>query len=755
MELERIGKYEIHAEIGKGTMGRVFKAYDPVLKRYVAVKTLSASLATSEEVRKRFQREAEAAALLSHPNIVTVHDFGEEKGLIYMAMELLEGVDLREAIGSGILGTIEDRLHVMDQICAGLALAHSKGVVHRDLKPANVHIQPDGQVKIVDFGLARIVDQEMTQDGIVLGTPNYMSPEQALGDRVDARSDIFSAGVIFYEILTNHKPFDADSTPGVLYQVVHKQATPVRQWESGIPTILVDVVEKAMVKDKAQRFQNARQMRAALALAHQALEAGRGPDATLAGESHRAFRASGKSQPARPPSPPTRPPAAPSYVEGTVALDVATAQPTPIRPSDTARPSRTDRVQRKPAPPSRRGPYVAVGVVGLALALGAWAVFRQRGVAPAPPASPSAAGSSEVGALTEALVETQLQLAARDLEDKNYRSAIAQAERVLKLAPGSAEARRLLETARARRDELELAARRAQMAFEADDTEAASQALSRVLELDPQHPVATELTARLNSVFRSRAEEAQRAMARSRAEAERARAASPATYAQAAALGSEADVLFKRGEFAAATRGYLASRDVFDRARRGARPSASPAAVSPMVADVAPAPSAGPISASAPLSTPEPAAAPSPGPVTKKFVSGKTLIATGRAGGDLEGFEASDVRKQRMPDLAGRIEFDAAPAAVRAGEPYTVRVYLVNDGKKTVKIKGVTLATIVNGKRVVVPVTTSLVREVTPLQRALVTELTGVWPEGVTSWSLEAVITTDREETGTSRLNWM
>jgi serine/threonine-protein kinase len=733
MELERIGKYKILAEIGKGTMGRVYKALDPVLNRHVAIKTLSASLSGSDEVRKRFQREAQAAALLSHPNIVTVHDFGEEQGLIYMAMELLEGQDLRDAIGTGVLGTIEHKLQVMDQICAGLAFAHSKGVVHRDLKPANVHIQPGGQVKIVDFGLAHIVDQEMTQEGIVLGTPNYMSPEQALGDRVDARTDIFSAGVIFYEILTSHRPFDADSTPGVLYQVVHKQPTPVRQWDPNIPTILVDVVEKAMAKDKAQRFQNARQMRAALALAHQALEAGRGPDATLAGESQRALRAAARSETTRTPSPPARPPVAP--VEGTVALDVTA--PAAARPSDTARPLRTDRLHRKPAAhPPRRGPHVVAAVVGLAIALGAFAVFRPRGPAPGPPASPPATGATEVSALTQALVETQLQLAARDLEDKNYRSAIAQAERVLKLAPGSDEAKRILESARARRDELERAAQEAQRAFEAGQTEAASQALSRVLELDPQHPVAGELTARLNSVFRSRA-------------------GSPELYAQALALASEAESLFKRGEFAAATRGYLESRDVFERVRRAARLPAPAAPASPLLASAAPAPSPGPALATPPLPTPEPAAAATPAHVARQFVSGKTLIATARAGGDLEGFETADVRKQRMPELAGRIEFEAAPGTVMAGEPFTVRVYLVNDGKKAVKIKSVALATIVNGTRVPAPVTTPLVREVSPLQRALVTELTGTWPQGVSSWSLEAVITTERDETGTSRLSWM
>ena len=230
MERERIGKYEIVGELGRGTMGEVYKARDPVLNRFVALKTLTARVAPGDETLQRFQREAQAAALLNHPNIVTVHDFGEEGGLLYMAMELLEGTDLREAIDGELLKTLDEKLDVMDGVLAALDYAHAKGVVHRDVKPANIHLGPGRQVKIMDFGLARVSTSEMTQEGIVLGTPNYMSPEQALGDKVDGRSDLFSTGAVLYELLTGHKPFEADSTPSVLFQVVHRQPPPVRRW---------------------------------------------------------------------------------------------------------------------------------------------------------------------------------------------------------------------------------------------------------------------------------------------------------------------------------------------------------------------------------------------------------------------------------------------------------------------------------------------------------------------------------------------
>jgi len=186
MDRERIGKYTIVGELGRGMMGEVYKAHDPVLNRHVALKTMAAQASPGDETLQGFHREAHAAARLNHPNIVTVHDFGEEHGLLYMAMELLEGTDLRDAIDGELLKTLEEKLDVMDGILAALDYAHAKGVVHRDIKPANVHLvgpwgAPGGgaserQVKIMDFGLARVSTSEMTQEGIVLGTPRRRRP---------------------------------------------------------------------------------------------------------------------------------------------------------------------------------------------------------------------------------------------------------------------------------------------------------------------------------------------------------------------------------------------------------------------------------------------------------------------------------------------------------------------------------------------------------------------------------------------------
>jgi serine/threonine-protein kinase len=257
MDRERIGKYRILGEVGRGTMGVVYEAMDPVLKRRVALKTISVQVGPDEEALQRFRREAQAAALLNHPNIVTIHDYGEESGLLYMAMEFLEGPDLRDAIDNDMLGSLEQKLDVMDRILDALEYAHTQEVVHRDVKPANIHLGTGRQVKIMDFGLARMNTSEMTQEGIVLGTPNYMSPEQALGDKVDGRSDVFSTGAVLYELLTGHKPFEADSTPSVLYQVVHRQPPPVKRWAPEVPVPLVDVVNRAPEEAIRRRLRDA------------------------------------------------------------------------------------------------------------------------------------------------------------------------------------------------------------------------------------------------------------------------------------------------------------------------------------------------------------------------------------------------------------------------------------------------------------------------------------------------------------------
>ena len=275
MQPQRIGKYEIVGKIGQGAMGEVFRAHDPALNRDVAIKVISAGLDADETVRKRFRREAESAAKLIHPNIITVYELGLEGEQLFMAMELLDGIDLKHAL-TGRKMTLDEKLGVMEQICEGLAFAHAHEIVHRDLKPANIHVLPSGKVKIMDFGLARFGGSEMTTTGMVMGTPHYMSPEQVRGAKADARSDVFALGCVLYEMLTGTKPFDAESMHAVLYKIMQEEPVPLREAAPGTPETLVQVVERSLAKNPAERFENAGEMLAGIRQARQAVAAGKG-----------------------------------------------------------------------------------------------------------------------------------------------------------------------------------------------------------------------------------------------------------------------------------------------------------------------------------------------------------------------------------------------------------------------------------------------------------------------------------------------
>lgn len=256
-----IGKYRLLDQIGAGAMGEVYRAHDSVLDRPVALKIITAG---DDEKRVRFRREAQSAARLTHPNIVTVHDFGEDSGRFFMAMELLDGFDLKRAIAANHLPDLRSRLAVMEQMCDALAFAHAMNIVHRDLKPANVFVLPSGQVKILDFGLARVGQSSMTGTGTVLGTPNYMSPEQIKGHKVDPRADIFALGSVFYELLSGQRPFEGDSLHAVLYRVLQHEPEPLHVVAPAIPRAISDVIARAMAKDPALRFQSATELRDAI-----------------------------------------------------------------------------------------------------------------------------------------------------------------------------------------------------------------------------------------------------------------------------------------------------------------------------------------------------------------------------------------------------------------------------------------------------------------------------------------------------------
>ncbi|MGH7569689.1 MAG: serine/threonine-protein kinase [Gemmatimonadales bacterium] len=260
----RLSKFELHQLIGEGAMGVVWKAYDSVLRRYVALKLLNSSVGKTHAVRDRFLREARAAGALQHPNIVTVYDLGEAESQLFIAMELVEGRDLSEIIVTTEPLALERKLDIVIEILEGLHYAHQRGVIHRDVKPSNVRIMADGRVKIMDFGIARLQSADVTGEGAIVGTPNYMAPEQITNGAITPATDLFSVGCLLYELLSFQKPFEGESVHGLLYQVLTTDPKPLRTMAPSIPASLERVVQKAMNKVPEDRYDSARAMQQTL-----------------------------------------------------------------------------------------------------------------------------------------------------------------------------------------------------------------------------------------------------------------------------------------------------------------------------------------------------------------------------------------------------------------------------------------------------------------------------------------------------------
>ena len=673
---------------------------------------MSAAIGADEDLRQRFHREAQSAARLNHPNIITVYDFGEEQGKIYMAMELLEGTDLKDLIGRHTPMSLEQKVGLMEQISDGLAFAHAKEVVHRDLKPANLHIQPNGQIKIMDFGLAKLSSSDMTRAGMIMGTPNYMSPEQVRGEKADSRSDVFSLGAVFYELLANRKPFDADSLHAVLFQVMQSEPEPLPHLVPDLPPSLAHLIEKAMSKDPAQRFRDAGELRDALrGVRSQLHPAWTMPptdtesllDATVVGTPAtiavlnqpppapapptEGRKPSDSSPPAprprvivHPPTPiPRAPSPPPSQVEGAVALEpqtrkmpdtvaprmpstlsghaktvagpgrapaeppVRTPPPPPPPPSspliDSRPPApapemRAETAPRPPRPTGEGGPAwkvpVLVGGGALLVALMTGGIYlltrpddKGTGGTTETP-SPGPPGP-DVDALTRQLLDSQVELAKKHLDDKNFRRAREGAEKVLQKDGQHAGAKAILEQADRSLREVEENVRQVKAALDAGDTGAASAALSRVMALDPQNPAAAEYSSRLNSVFQGKADAARNDMKKQQQDALRAKAGNQPDFGAAGTLSGDAEAAFKKGEFLVATRKFMEARDAYARARRAAERAervTPPPTVAATLAPVTPPPTPV-VTAPPPVSL-----APTPVPVPTDEATVRSVVAS-------------------------------------------------------------------------------------------------------------------------------
>ncbi len=262
----QLGRYRILGELGRGAMGVVYRAEDPVLDRQLAIKTVfvPADDADRKEYEARFTQEARAAGKLGHPGIVTIYDVGREGEVVYMAMELLEGVDLGTQAANSRF-TVPEAVGIVERVADALSFAHDRGVVHRDIKPPNIMLVGGGRVKIMDFGIARMRSSDLkTQTGLMMGTPRYMSPEQVAGRPVDQRSDIFSLGTVLYELLTGTKLFAGNDATEIMYNVSQLRPVPPSRINRQVPAMLDLVVAKALEKDAGERYQDAHQFAADL-----------------------------------------------------------------------------------------------------------------------------------------------------------------------------------------------------------------------------------------------------------------------------------------------------------------------------------------------------------------------------------------------------------------------------------------------------------------------------------------------------------
>ncbi len=263
-KLPKLGRYEILEQIGRGAMGIVYKGKDPILNRLTAIKTIRFSDEFDEDkvddIKTHFYREAEVVAKLSHPNIVTIYDVGEDLDLSFLAMEYLQGESLEKYTLKGNLFPVKKCLEIIAQVCDALEYAHTHDIIHRDIKPANIMLLGDGSIKVTDFGIARATTSTKTRTGIIKGTPYYMSPEQTKGLKLSGRSDIFSLGVVFYQLLTGKLPFDGENMAAIMYQITSVNPTSPTEYTPGINKPILTVLNKALEKDHDKRYTHARAM---------------------------------------------------------------------------------------------------------------------------------------------------------------------------------------------------------------------------------------------------------------------------------------------------------------------------------------------------------------------------------------------------------------------------------------------------------------------------------------------------------------
>jgi tRNA A-37 threonylcarbamoyl transferase component Bud32/tetratricopeptide (TPR) repeat protein len=779
----RIGKYEIVHHIGKGAMGHVYKAHDTILDRDVALKVMVANIVDDPELKQRFEREARAVARMTHPNVVMVFDLGNHTdGSPFIAMELLDGQDLQKAVRQRPPMTVDRKVAIIVQVLQGLAHAHQAGIVHRDIKPANIFIQKDGQVKIMDFGVARFTTASMTGTGNIVGTADYMSPEQVKGSKVDGRSDVFSVGCMLFELTAGRRPFHSDNLMAIFYKITHEEANFDLIPAGPEYDALLPILKKSLAKDLPERFQTAYDFAIALRewlKLYATASAGNVLEQIVEMEA-----------PTSPPQPMTDAqgatvvPAQTFEVAGTMDLGRRTGgrrtlaptlpgglAPTVLGggtvPGPTMRPG-TTRLGGAASPtvqrPARAAPearpsgghlalYVASGGMAVAL-LGAGgyiyltkiqappttlALLPPTTVAAAPttvatptPPPPTTAPPPTFGE-AKGKGATAMKAAQAAFGRNDYDRALTSAQEALHDDPGNPDAKRMAENAlngqraAARLHAAESALRQGDFATANAEAEAAS----RFAPWDGQ---ATSLIVRIRA--------AQLQLERDKA----AKAQSEQALKQQQ-LTAQVNTYINQATTALSNKQYDVAVKLYDEALRldPGNATATSARVGAITAKaMSEAPGTGATSR----------------PAGRTFVGGRTQASSAetKAGAVPDGFEDSAgvvVKKgSQAAELPGKLSFEVSPDPVRSGEKYAVNVQLQNEGDAPIQIKGLQLITTINGRKGQGQLP-PLVASVAPRQKALLYRVENeIWKEDTSAWSMEAIVTTGRGETYRNSVSW-
>jgi serine/threonine protein kinase len=478
----KAGRYQLLEELGRGAMGVVYKAFDPMIGRTVAVKTMRlAELGTGlprPDLVQRFQTEARAAGQLVHPNIVIVYDAGEDQGLYYITMEYVEGRSLQTLLDRKQPFPLPRVMRIMGQVCSALDFAHQRHVVHRDVKPANIMLTGDDTVKVTDFGTAKILQLGTTQTGTIMGTPSYMSPEQVKGKPVDGRSDVFSVGVILYELVTGEKPFPGENVTTVIYKLVNEEPIPPRDLDSSVHPGLNDVITRALAKDPDQRYQSCRELLQDL-LNYRSLGTGGRADATVVVVGRQPAQAAPAATKPEPPAersgtlpgvpgyasstprPPVPTPAAESAAPGLSEEEPISAELEPTKPRPIPKPMTLPPLPYTPgsiaAEPEegKRSHLWLLIVLLIMLGAGTWLIWptlrdayfpAKEKIASTQPAAPAAPKASPLSGGPQSAVETP---APKREEAKPVEPGPAEVKPAAKAAPAKEPAKKGAEMSKA------------------------------------------------------------------------------------------------------------------------------------------------------------------------------------------------------------------------------------------------------------------------------------------------------------------